>query len=80
MTAAAVKPDSTELAVDRAWLAHERVLRSQTSSSVLSFWKISLSSRSKSTEPPFPDFEQSLAQAGAVPLRMGYDYRVERPE
>src|SRR5215470_7817999 len=27
----------------------------------------------------FPDFEESLSQAGAVPLRMGYDYRVERP-
>ena len=27
----------------------------------------------------FPDFEKSLSQAGAVPLRMGYDYRLERP-
>lgn len=27
----------------------------------------------------FPDFGESLSQAGAVPLRMGYDYRVERP-
>src|SRR5215472_15407269 len=27
----------------------------------------------------FPSFEEGLSQAGAVPLRMGYDYRVERP-
>ena len=27
----------------------------------------------------FPDFEESLSRAGAVPIRMGYDYRVERP-
>jgi 2-polyprenyl-6-methoxyphenol hydroxylase-like FAD-dependent oxidoreductase len=27
----------------------------------------------------FPHFEESLSQAGAVPVRMGYDYRVERP-
>src|SRR5215470_4786590 len=27
----------------------------------------------------FPDFGESLSEAGAVPLRMGYDYRVERP-
>jgi 2-polyprenyl-6-methoxyphenol hydroxylase-like FAD-dependent oxidoreductase len=27
----------------------------------------------------FPDFERSLSEAGAVPLRMGYDYRLERP-
>ena len=27
----------------------------------------------------FPGFEESLSKAGAVPLRMGYDYRVERP-
>lgn len=27
----------------------------------------------------FPDFEQSLSQAGAVRLRMGYDQRIERP-
>ena len=27
----------------------------------------------------FPDFEENLSQAGAVPVRMGYDYRVERP-
>jgi len=27
----------------------------------------------------FPGFEENLSRAGAVPLRMGYDYRVERP-
>ena len=27
----------------------------------------------------FPGFEETLSQAGAVPLRMGYDYRMERP-
>jgi 2-polyprenyl-6-methoxyphenol hydroxylase-like FAD-dependent oxidoreductase len=27
----------------------------------------------------FPHFEESLSEAGAVPVRMGYDYRVERP-
>lgn len=27
----------------------------------------------------FPGFEESLSQAGAVRLRMGYDYRIERP-
>jgi 2-polyprenyl-6-methoxyphenol hydroxylase-like FAD-dependent oxidoreductase len=27
----------------------------------------------------FPGFEESLSQAGAVGLRMGYDYRLERP-
>ena len=27
----------------------------------------------------FPGFEESLSQAGAVRLRMGYDYRLERP-
>lgn len=27
----------------------------------------------------FPDFEKSLSQAGAVPLRVGYDYLIERP-
>src|SRR5215469_15061175 len=27
----------------------------------------------------FPGFGESLSQAGAVPVRMGYDYRVERP-
>jgi len=27
----------------------------------------------------FPDFQESLSRAGAVPIRMGYDYRVERP-
>jgi 2-polyprenyl-6-methoxyphenol hydroxylase-like FAD-dependent oxidoreductase len=27
----------------------------------------------------FPGFEESLSQAGAVRLRMGYDYRTERP-
>jgi hypothetical protein len=26
-----------------------------------------------------PGFDQSLSQAGAVRLRMGYDYRLERP-
>jgi len=28
---------------------------------------------------PFPGFEESLSQAGAVRLRMGYDDRIERP-
>lgn len=27
----------------------------------------------------FPGFETSLSQAGAIPLRVGYDYRIERP-
>src|SRR5215470_12898565 len=27
----------------------------------------------------FPGFEESLSQAGAIRLRMGYDYRIERP-
>jgi 2-polyprenyl-6-methoxyphenol hydroxylase-like FAD-dependent oxidoreductase len=27
----------------------------------------------------FPGFEKSLSEAGAIPLRVGYDYRIERP-
>lgn len=33
----------------------------------------------KALDSLFPDFNEGLARAGAVPLRMGYDYRVERP-
>lgn len=33
----------------------------------------------KALDSLFPDFKEGLARAGAVPLRMGYDYRVERP-
>jgi 2-polyprenyl-6-methoxyphenol hydroxylase-like FAD-dependent oxidoreductase len=33
----------------------------------------------KALDRLFPDFKEGLARAGAVPLRMGYDYRLERP-